>query len=86
MAWYALGSFSYGIANATWYQQQIIRLACADITDTYEEALEHFLKAEDANPNFNSLNILYIGKCYDAIGDDEKAKYYFTRASNVNVL
>ncbi|KAJ6643997.1 Regulator of microtubule dynamics protein 1 [Pseudolycoriella hygida] len=85
-AWFALGSYAYGIASATWYEQKVIRLVCPDVSETYEEALEHFLRAEQANPNFCSLIILYIGRCYDALGDHDKAKYYFTKASNVNVL
>lgn len=85
-AWFVLGNFSYGIANASWYEQKVIRLVCPDVVETYEQALEHFLRAEQVSPNFCSLNILYIGKCYDALGDYEKARYYFTLASNVNVL
>lgn len=85
-AWHVLGNFSYGIANATWYEQRIIRLVCPDVVETYEQALEHFLRAERESPNFRSMNILYIGRCYDALGDYEKAEYYFKLASNVSVL
>lgn len=52
---------------------------------TYEEALEHFLKAEEKKPNFYSMNLLLIAKCYQNLKNNEKAKEYFTLAANVVV-
>lgn len=52
---------------------------------TYEEALENLLKAEEKKPNFYSMNLLLIAKCYQNLKNNEKAKHYFTLAANVTV-
>lgn len=53
---------------------------------TYEEALEHFLKAEELKAGFYSMNKVMIGKCYMAMKNNAKAKEYFTQATAVNVI
>lgn len=53
---------------------------------TYEEALEHFLAAEELKAGFYSMNYLMIGKCYIALKNNAKAKEYLTIASAVNVV
>lgn len=85
--WHLLGNFSFGLADMPWYQRKIVSAIFATPpTGTYEEALGHFLKAEETTPNFYSINLLFIGKCYQALKDKEKAKEYLTRAANVNVV
>lgn len=86
-SWHLLGNFAFGLADMPWYQRKIVSaLFATPPTGTYEEALEHFLKAEEKKPNFYSMNLLFIGKCYQRLKNDEKAKEYLTLAANVPVL
>lgn len=86
-SWHVLGNFAYGLADMPWYQRKVVSAIFATPpTGTYEEALEHFLKAEEKKANFYSMNLLFIGKCYYALKNNEKAKEYLTRAANVPVL
>jgi lipopolysaccharide biosynthesis regulator YciM len=54
-------------------------------TATYDEALEHFLKAESLKQDFYSMNKLMIAKCYIALKNNEKAKEFLTLAANISV-
>jgi regulator of microtubule dynamics protein 3 len=53
---------------------------------TYDEALEHFLKAEELKNDFYSKNKLMIAKSYLALNNNEKAKEFLTQAANIAVL
>lgn len=84
--WHLLGNFAFGLADMPWYQRKIVSAIFATPpTGTYEEALEHFLKAEQTKPGFYSMNLLFIGKCYQRLKNSEKAKEYLTLASNVQL-
>lgn len=85
--WHLLGNFAFGLADMSWIQRKVVTSFFATPpTGTYDEALQHFLKAEETTPNFYSMNLLFIGKCYQALKDKEKAREYLTRAANVQVL
>lgn len=85
--WHLLGNFAFGLADMAWYQRKIVSAIFATPpTGTYDEALEHFLTAEEKKANFYSMNLLLIGKCYAALKDTAKAKEYLTLAANVKVL
>lgn len=85
--WHLLGNFAFGLADMPWYQRKVVSTIFATPpSGTYEEALGHFLTAEEKKPNFYSMNLLFIGKCYQALKDKDKAKEYLTRAANVQVL
>lgn len=85
--WHLLGNFAFGLADMAWYQRKIVSTIFATPpTGTYEEALGHFLTAEERKANFYSMNLLLIGKCYAALKDTAKAKEYLERAANVKVL
>ena len=84
---YILGEFSFGLADLPWYQRKIVSTIFATPpTATYEEALEHFLKAEELKKDFYSTNKLMIAKSYLALKNNEKAKEYLTLAINIPVL
>lgn len=86
-SWHLLGALSFSLADMPWYQRKIVStLFATPPSGTYDEALENFLKAEEKKENFYSTNLLYIGKCYQRLKNDEKAKEYLTRAANVQVL
>lgn len=83
---YILGEFAFGLADLPWYQRKIVSTIFATPpTGTYEEALENFLRAEELEENFYSMNKLMIGKCYYLLKDNEKAKEFLTKAVNITV-
>ncbi|XP_055316040.1 regulator of microtubule dynamics protein 1-like isoform X2 [Sitodiplosis mosellana] len=85
--WHLLGNFAFGLADMPWYQRKIVSAIFATPpTGTYEEALDYFLKAEEKKANFYSMNLLFIGKCYYNMKNNEKAKEFITRAANVQVV
>lgn len=86
-SWHLLGNFAFGLADMPWYQRKIVSAIFATPpTGTYEEALAHFLKAEEKKANFYSMNLLLIGKCYQALKNQEQAKNYLQQAANIKVL
>lgn len=80
-----MGLFKINYVNVFFrYKRAIVSAIFATPpTGTYEEALDNFLIAEYKKPGFYSLNLLFIGKCYNYLGDKEKAKEFLTKASNV---
>ncbi|XP_067006000.2 regulator of microtubule dynamics protein 1 isoform X2 [Anabrus simplex] len=79
---YMLGSWCYGIADMPWYQRKIAStLFATPPYSSYEEALSYFLKAEETDPNFYSLNLLMLGKSYMQLQNPERAKHYLKLAS-----
>ncbi|KAG5672011.1 hypothetical protein PVAND_002174 [Polypedilum vanderplanki] len=83
---YILGEFYFGLASLSWYEKKIVSTLFAKPPDaTYEEALEHFLKAEELKADFYSMNKLMMGKCYLALKNNEKAKEFLTKASEIQV-
>lgn len=85
-SWYIMGTFSYELADMPWYQRKIVSAIFASPpTGSYAEALEHFKRAEEVKPNFYSMNLLMMGKCYLALKDNENAKQYLTLAANCRI-
>lgn len=86
-SWYILGQFYYGLADLPWYQRKIVATIFATPPEgSYEEALECFEKAEQTKPNFYSMNHLMLGRTYQALKNNGKAKEFLTLAANVTVL
>ncbi|KAM9333476.1 regulator of microtubule dynamics protein 1-like isoform 1-T1 [Pholidichthys leucotaenia] len=78
---YILGYWCFAFAELPWYQRKVAELIFSSPpTATYEEALEFFLKAEEADPNFYSKNLLMLGKTYMAMKDQQKALLWLTKA------
>jgi len=81
-----LGFWCFEIAGLPWYQRTIAStLFATPPTSSYEEALDNFLKAEEIDPNFYSVNLLMIGRTYLCLNDKEKARIYLTRARDYPV-
>jgi tetratricopeptide (TPR) repeat protein len=86
-SWYLLGAFAFNVADLPWYQRKIVTtIFSTPFDETYDEALEHFLKAESLKANFYSMNKLMIGKCYLRLKNNEEAKQYLSSASNIKVV
>lgn len=86
-SWHLLGNFAFGLADMPWYQRKIVSTIFATPpSGTYEEALAHFLKAEELEANFYSMNLLFIAKCYQALKNREESKRYLQQAASIRVL
>ncbi|KAL6098084.1 rmdn1 [Pungitius sinensis] len=78
---FILGFWCYSFAELPWYQRKVAAVIFSSPPNsTYEEALEFFLKAEEADPNFYSKNLLMLGKTYMGMKDRERALHYLTKA------
>ncbi|KAM3860303.1 regulator of microtubule dynamics protein 1 [Diretmus argenteus] len=76
-----LGHWCFAFAELPWYQRKVAAVIFASPpTSTYEEALAFFLKAEEADPNFYSKNLLMLGKTYMGMKDQENALLWLTKA------
>uniref|UniRef100_A0A3P8ZFN9 Regulator of microtubule dynamics protein 1 n=1 Tax=Esox lucius TaxID=8010 RepID=A0A3P8ZFN9_ESOLU len=76
-----LGYWCFAFAELAWYQRKVAAMIFASPpTATYEEALAFFLKAEEVDPNFYSMNLLMLGKTYLAMKDTEKAVHWLSKA------
>ncbi|KAK3925087.1 Regulator of microtubule dynamics protein 1 [Frankliniella fusca] len=80
---YMVGMWYYAIADLAWYQKRVLEaIAGKPLPATYEEAFSYFKRAEEISPNFYSLNLLMLGKCYHKLGDLDSAISYLQRAMN----
>ncbi|CAO1431732.1 unnamed protein product [Diamesa serratosioi] len=79
---YVLGSYYYALADIPWWQSKIMSTIFDNPpTSTFECALEHCLKAEQLDLKyFQTVNWLVIGKAYERLKDNTKAKEYYSKA------
>lgn len=85
-ALYMLGNWCYTFADLSWYQRQLASVIfTAPPTSTFQEALPYFLKAEEIDPNFFSMNLLYIGKTYLKLNEKEKAVAALEKVQNFSL-
>ncbi|XP_067234289.1 regulator of microtubule dynamics protein 1 isoform X2 [Chanodichthys erythropterus] len=76
-----LGYWCFAFAELPWYQRKVAAVIFASPpTATYEEALAFFLKAEEVDPNFYSMNLLMLGKTYMMLKDVQRAALWLTKA------
>ncbi|OXB69377.1 hypothetical protein ASZ78_004867 [Callipepla squamata] len=76
-----MGVWCYSFAELPWYQRKIAAvLFAAPPTSTYEEALRYFHKAEEADPNFYSKNLLFLGKTYLKLNNKKMALLWLSKA------
>lgn len=84
--WYILGNLEYSLADMSWAVKKIVSTVFATPPNgSYEKALECFLKAENIEPKFYSMNNLLMGKTYMQLKDNEKAKEQLAIVCNVTV-
>lgn len=81
--WHSLGYWCFMFADLPWYQQKIAAtLFAAPPTSTYEEAEKYFLKAEEVDPNFYSMNLAMLGKTYVRMCKNDDARNFLTRVQD----
>ncbi|XP_071641394.1 regulator of microtubule dynamics protein 1 [Temnothorax longispinosus] len=82
MLFYQLGCWCYEVSNLTWYQRKLASFIFGEPpTSSFEEALMYYEKAEKADPNFYSRNLLMLGKTYLKLNRKEDAKKYLKKAA-----
>lgn len=76
-----LGIWCFEVANMPWYQRKVANaIFAAPPSSSFEEALNFFIKAEEVEPHFYSMNFLMLGKTYMKLKNYEKAMYYLKLA------
>ncbi|KAI4454572.1 hypothetical protein MML48_9g00016695 [Holotrichia oblita] len=79
-----LGRFAFEVAGLKWYERKAAAALFGEPpTATYQDALVHFLKAEDLSKKDWKENLMLIGKCFIANGDYKDAITWLTKAKNV---
>lgn len=81
IALHSMGVWHFEVADLPWLMQKLAStLFGVPLKSTYENALKFFLDAENARPAFYSMNVLFIGKTYVRMKQNDKAKEYLLRA------
>ncbi|NXC39697.1 RMD1 protein, partial [Penelope pileata] len=76
-----MGIWCYSFAEMPWYQRKIAAMLFATPpTSTYQEALRYFHMAEEADPNFYSKNLLFLGKTYLKLNNKKLALLWLSKA------
>ncbi|NXF85098.1 RMD1 protein, partial [Eubucco bourcierii] len=76
-----IGIWCYSFADMPWYQRKIAAtLFATPPTSTFQEALRYFHMAEEADPNFYSKNLLFLGKTYLKLNNKKLALLWLTKA------
>lgn len=79
-----LGRFAFEVAGLKWYERKAAAALFGEPpTATYQDALLHFLKADDLSKKDWKENLMLIGKCFIANGDYKDAITWLTKARNV---
>ncbi|XP_051879849.1 regulator of microtubule dynamics protein 1 isoform X2 [Pristis pectinata] len=76
-----MGLWCFTFSEMPWIQQKIAAAFFATPpSSSYEEALQYFDKAEEAEPNFYSKNLLMLGKTYMKLKNEKLALLWLTKA------
>ena len=82
--YHVMGRWHFALSDLSWLERQVASIIYATPPEaSFEEALEFFTKAHDLD-NKDIRNMLYIGYCYDELGNDEEAADWLNMAMNAN--
>ncbi|KAK6726419.1 hypothetical protein RB195_004626 [Necator americanus] len=85
--WHILGVWHFSFADLGYATRLVAKTIFAEPpTSTYENALQHFLKAEEISPRFYSTNTYYIGETLEKMGNKTEAMKYFKDAFKMPVV
>lgn len=80
---YLIGMWCFNCANLAWYERKIAQaLFGSPPESSFDDALTHFLKAEQMSPSFYSDNQFQIGSMYLKTGKKAEAKEWFQKLTN----
>ncbi|KAG9478700.1 regulator of microtubule dynamics protein 1 [Eleutherodactylus coqui] len=81
-----IGVWCYTFADLPWYQKKIASaLFATPPSSTFDEGLKHFEMAEEVDPNFYSKNLLYLGKSFLKLKNNESALLWLHKAKDYPV-
>lgn len=81
-----IGVWCYMFADLPWYQNKIAAaLFATPPSSTFDEALVYFEMAEEVDPNFYSKNLLYLGKTFLKLKNNELALMWLQKARDYPV-
>ncbi|NWQ74522.1 RMD2 protein, partial [Columbina picui] len=82
--YYLNGRWCYSVAQLSWIEKKVAAaLFGTPPTSTVEEALQHFLKAEEMHPGYSKCNYVYLAKCYKDLGQKNNALKYCDSALSI---
>lgn len=82
-----IGMWCFSFADLAWYERKIAAVVFGSPPEsTYQEALEHFKKAEELSPSFYSTNQYMLGTVYLRLKDKEEAKKWFTKLQDFDAI
>ncbi|NXW92606.1 RMD2 protein, partial [Alopecoenas beccarii] len=82
--YYLNGRWCYSVAQLSWIEKKVAAaLFGTPPTSTVEEALQHFLKAEEMHPGYSKYNYVYLAKCYKDLGQKNNALKYCDSALSI---
>ena len=78
--YHVMGRWHYALADLSWFERKIAGMIYAKPPEaSFEEALEFFKKANSLDPK-DIRNMLYIGYCYDQLGNEDNASKWLKKA------
>lgn len=84
--YHVMGRWHYALADLSWVERQIASIIYATPPDaSFEEALKYFQKANQLDPD-DLRNVLYIGKCYEALDQDDKATVFYKNTISMKAV
>jgi len=82
-----VGMWCFSFADLAWYERKIAAVVFGSPPEsTYQEALDHFEKAESMSPSFYSKNQYMLGLVNLKLGNKEEAKKWFQKLLEYKVV
>ncbi|KAF0303948.1 Regulator of microtubule dynamics protein 1 [Amphibalanus amphitrite] len=84
--WHLIGMWAFTVADISWTMRKLAQVIFGEPPKaTFQEALEYFLKAEEAQPGSYSMNLLMIAKSYQKLKDNDNAIVYLKKTRDYPV-
>ncbi|MCF7902920.1 MAG: hypothetical protein K9M19_05785 [Candidatus Marinimicrobia bacterium] len=84
--YHVMGRWHFALADLSWIERQVASIIYATPpAASFKEALNYFKKAHELDPE-DLRNVLYIGKCYEELDDEEKAAEYLRKTLNMKAV
>ena len=82
-SWHLLGQWCYTIAEISWLERRVVSSVLATPpTSSYQEAYDCFRRAEEQQPGFYSMNLLYLAKCLLKMNRQGEARDWLSRLAS----